>query len=123
MTEDDDAALRFLEIRTYRLVPGTRGKLHDLLTSGPLPALARYGITLVDYGPSVTDDDGVENYYLLRAFPSLAERQRREEAFYGGTEWRERWREDVLACIEDYHTVVIEVPPEVIAGMRHRRPS
>lgn len=47
---------------------------------------------------------------------SLAERDRLDdEACYGSEEWRRRWREDVLAGIEDYHTLVIETAPEVIA--------
>lgn len=112
--------LRFLEIRTYRLVPGTRDKLHALMAE-VAPVLARYGVTVVDHGPSLTDEDGHQEYYLLRAFRSLAEREELEQAFYGSAEWRERWREDVLACIEDYHTIVIEAGPEVIAGLTRPR--
>jgi hypothetical protein len=112
--------LRFLEIRTYRVVPGQRDRLHALMTD-VAPMLARYGITVVDHGPSVANDEGPQHYYLMRAFRSLAEREDLERAFYGSAEWREQWREDVLACIEDYHTVVVDTGPEVIAGLTRSR--
>ncbi len=113
-------ALRYLEIRTYRLVPGARDRLHALMTE-VAPVLVRYGITVVDHGPSVADDEGPQHYYLMRAFRSLAERDERERAFYGSAQWRERWRGDVLACIEDYHTIVVDAGPEVIAGLMRSR--
>lgn len=112
---------QILEIRTYRLVPGTRERLHEIMANGPIPALARYGITVLDYGPSLIDEDGQEGYYLIRAFASLSDREQREGAFYGGQEWRQKWREDVLACIEHFHTVVLETDSQAVAGLTRGR--
>lgn len=110
-----------LEIRTYRLVPGTRDTFHALVSTGPIPALARYGVRVVDYGPSLVREDGHDEYYLMRVFASLAERDRLERAFYTGDEWREQWRDKVLACVETFHTIVCEVTPAAVDAMTRQR--
>ena len=73
-----------------------------------LPMLQRYGIDVVGYGPSLEDGD---LYYLMRAFSSAALREDQLSAFYGSDEWRDNHRNSVLALIESYHTVVIELTP------------
>jgi hypothetical protein len=112
--------LQILEIRTYRLRAGTRDTFHRLATES-IAALSRYGIAVIDYGPSIVDDDGHVDYHLIRAYATLADRDRLEAAFYGGQEWRERWRDAILACIESYHTVVMTVPPEAIEALARPR--
>jgi hypothetical protein len=77
--------------------------------------LRRFKIDVVAYGPSLHDAD---SYYLMRAFPSLEERQRAEDAFYGSDEWRLGPREAVLAAIESYTTVVIGVDEATLRGLR-----
>lgn len=54
----------------------------------------------------------------MRAFASLAERERLEAAFYGGDDWRLDLRESVMSCVENYHTVVIEVADEAVGALR-----
>ncbi|HEX6420617.1 MAG TPA: NIPSNAP family protein [Acidimicrobiales bacterium] len=107
-----------LEIRTYRLKPGTRDAFVDLMRAEAAPLLARFGITVVDCGPSLVDEDGNEEAYLVRAFRSLEERQEQEEAFYGSDDWREGPREAVLAPIESFHTIVMEVTQEAVDALR-----
>jgi len=41
--------------------------------------LRRWKVDVVAYGPSLHDKD---SWYLMRAYPSLEERQRSEDAFY-----------------------------------------
>ena len=50
---------------------------------------------------SLHDND---SYFLMRAFPSVEERQRSEDAFYGSDEWRKGPREAILAAIDSYTT-------------------
>jgi hypothetical protein len=47
----------------------------------------------------------------MRAFSSAALREEQLSAFYGSDEWRDNHRNSVLALIESYHTVVIELTP------------
>lgn len=106
---------RILEIRSYNLKPGTRAAFHELFVNESLPLLKRRQVDVVAYGPSLHDED---SYYLMRAFPSLEEREQSEDAFYGSSEWREGPREAVLALIESYTTVVIELEEAVLEGLR-----
>jgi ketosteroid isomerase-like protein len=95
---------QIVEIRSYNLKPGTRDRFHELFQAEALPLLRRWKVEVVGYGPSLHDRD---SYYLMRAFPSLEERARSEDAFYASDEWRQGPREAILACIESYTTVVV----------------
>jgi hypothetical protein len=106
----------YLEIRSYNLKPGSRDEFHRLFVDKSLPMLEHWKVDTVASGPALQDQD---SYYLMRAFPSLQERERSEAAFYGSTEWREGPREAVLALIENYTTVVIEVDDDTLRGLRH----
>lgn len=104
-----------LEIRSYNLKPGTRDRFHALVERDALPMLRRWKIDVVAYGPSLHDAD---SYYLMRAFPSVGERQSVEDAFYASDEWRQGPREAVLAAIDSYTTAVIRVDNATLRGLR-----
>jgi NIPSNAP len=101
-----------IEIRTYRLVPGTRDDFLRVMREVALPLLGEHGITVVRFGPSLVDEDGFEEAYLVRRFASVEERAALEDAFYGSDAWHKGPREDVVSRIETYHTIVIDVPDE-----------
>jgi hypothetical protein len=105
---------RFLEIRTYKLRPGTRAEFDRTFREGALPLLARHGITVVGYGPSVHDDLG---YYLMRAYPSLERRQELLDRFYNSEEWVQNYDAPVMALIDQYSTVVIPATAELVAQL------
>jgi hypothetical protein len=106
-----------LEIRTYRCVPGRRDDFISVMRRRSIPLLATYGIQVVDFGRPLVDEEPWQEAYLMRAFPSLAERDRLEETFYGADDWRVGLREAVMSCIESYHTVVLDVADEVVAAL------
>jgi NIPSNAP len=107
-----------LEIRTYRLRPGSRRDFVEVMRADALPLLARQGVDVVAAGASLVDEDGYEEAYLIRAFPSLAERDRQEEAFYGSKGWRGGPREAIVSRIESYHTIVVETSAEAVEALR-----
>jgi hypothetical protein len=107
-----------LEIRSYNLKPGTREQFHQRFEREALPMLRRSKVDVVSYGPSLHDKD---SYFLMRAYPSLEERQRSEDAFYGSDEWKKGPREAVLADIENYTTIVIKIDAATIRGLRQSR--
>jgi hypothetical protein len=80
--------------------------------------LRRWSVDVVAHGPSLHDPSG---YYLMRAYDDLEHRQRSEDAFYGSAEWRSGPREPILALIESYGDVVLELDEATIDGLRHRR--
>jgi len=106
-----------LELRTYRLKPGTRDEFVRVMRE-VVPMLARHGIDVVDCGPSLVAEDGAEEAYLIRAFASIAERETLEDGFYGSDEWRQGPREAIVSRIESYHTIVIEVSEAAVAALR-----
>lgn len=107
-----------LEIRTYRLKPGTRDEFVRLMREVAVPLLTEAGIDTVRCGRSLVDEDGSEEAYLMRAFPSLQALEAQETAFYGGEAWRRGPREAILACIESYHSITIEAPAAAVDALR-----
>lgn len=99
-----DVERQVVEIRAYNLKPGARARFHRLFVEEALPLLEARGIEVVAWGPSLHDDD---SWFLVRAFPGLAERTRLEDAFYGSKAWREGPRAAVLELIESYTTIVL----------------
>ncbi len=106
---------RIVEVRSYNLKPGTRDRFHQRFLAEALPMLKRFQVDVVAYGPSLHDGD---SYYLMRSFPSVEDRERSEDAFYGSDEWRLGPREAVLADIDSYTTVVVRLDDATLAGLR-----
>ena len=106
---------RAVEIRSYTLKPGTRDAFDALMRGRALPLLHDFGMDVVACGPSPHDADA---YYLIRAWQDLAGRQASQDAFYGGTAWREGPREAILDLIAHYTSTVLLLDEATIAGLR-----
>jgi hypothetical protein len=104
-----------VEIRTYRLRAGSAPEFERLVRESAGPLLAQFGLDVVRHGPSVVDDD---HYVLIRCFDSIDERDRQEATFYGSDEWRSGPRAAVLDLIENYHEVVLDLPPQAVDVLR-----
>ena len=102
-----------LEMRLYKLRPGTRDAFDRVFREGALPMLGRHAITVVSCGPSLHDAD---SYFLIRAYPSLEQREKVLEKFYGSEEWLQNYDEKVMAMIESYNTVVVPASDPAIAA-------
>ncbi|HEX9350884.1 MAG TPA: NIPSNAP family protein [Gaiellaceae bacterium] len=110
-----EPAERVLDLRTYKLVAGGAEEFDRIFRERVLPMLERFGIEVVGYGPSLDDGD---LYYLMRAFASATQREEQLDAFYGSEEWRQKHREAVLALIETYHTLLVDLAPAMRGGGR-----
>src|SRR6267154_2382205 len=97
---------RIIEIRSYNLKPGTRSAYHQMVLEQALPLLQRSKMDVVAFGASPHDEN---SYYLIRAFADIDDLNRQEDAFYGSDDWRQGPREAILALIENYTSIVIEV--------------
>ncbi|GAA2695619.1 NIPSNAP family protein [Nonomuraea recticatena] len=107
-----------LELRTYRLKPGTRADFVHVMTTQVVPLLRGHGVDVVDCGASLVDENGREEAYLIRAFPSLQAHREQEEAFYNSDAWLRGPREEVVSRLEGYHSIVIEASPEAVQALR-----
>ncbi len=104
-----------VEFRTLNLKPGTRSEFQRVYVERSLPLLRKWGQDVVAHGPSLHDDD---TFYVIRRFGSLADREKSEDAFYGSDDWRKGPREAILALIESYTDIVLELDEETIKGLR-----
>ena len=104
-----------IEIRSYTLKPGTREEFHRLFLEQAFPMLQRWNVDVVAYGPSLHDQD---SYFLMRRYDSPAQREESENAFYGSDEWRQGPRESIIALIENYTEIVLELDEATIDGLR-----
>lgn len=106
---------RVLEIRLYKLRPGTRAAFHKRFASEILQMLARSGIAVVAAGPSLHDAD---SFFLMRAFADAEERESSLASFYAGPEWLTKHEEAVMGMIDTYNTVVVDADPAAIDALR-----
>ena len=106
---------QLIEIRSYNLKPGTREEFHRLFLQEAFPMLQRWNVDVVAYGPSIHDQD---SYFLMRRFDTLARREESENAFYGSDEWKQGPREAIVALIENYTEIVLELDKATIDGLR-----
>ena len=105
----------FLEIRSYNLKPGTREEFHRLFLEEAFPMLQRWHVDVVAYGPSLHDQD---SYFLMRRYDSPAQREESEDNFYGSDEWKQGPRESIIALIENYTEIVLELNEVTVQGLR-----
>src|SRR5262249_17331297 len=104
-----------VEFRSLSLKPGTREKFLRLYIEQSLPLLKHWNMDVVAYGPSLHDEN---MYYVIRRFDSLAQREQMEDAFYGSDDWRQGPREALLALIENYTDIVLELDDVAVQGLR-----
>ncbi|MCI0609552.1 MAG: NIPSNAP family protein [Anaerolineae bacterium] len=105
----------FIEIRSLNLKPGTREEFHRLYIEEALPLLKRWDFDVVAHGPSLYDEN---SYYVIRRFDSLAQREQMEDAYYASDDWRKGPREAMLALIENYTDIVLELDEVTVQGLR-----
>jgi len=107
--------MRVVEIRSYRLQPGSRARFHALLGQQSLPLMAAAGIDVLAFGPSLLGDD---DYYLIRAFADLADLQSSQEAFYASPAWRCGPRQAIIELIESDSNVVLQMSESAVEALR-----
>jgi NIPSNAP protein len=106
---------RLVEIRSYKLQPGSAQAFHDTVVSAALPLLEAAGMEVVAFGPSPHEAD---TYFLVRAFDDLAQRNAQEDAFYGSPAWRQGPREAIVSRIHSMLDTLLWLSPESIADLR-----
>ena len=108
---------QFIEIRSLNLKAGSREEFHRLYIERALPLLKRWNFDVVKHGPSLHDEN---TYYMIRRFDSLAQREQMEYSFYSSDDWRKGPREAMLALIESYTDIVLELDEVTVQGLRKK---
>ncbi len=106
---------RLIEIRTYRLLPGTLAAFHHAMRTKAVPMLKANGMDVVAYGLS---DHEEETYFLIRSYESREAVNNEQAAFYGSDEWRLGPRAQLVDRIQTYVNTLVWVSEDAIASMR-----
>jgi quinol monooxygenase YgiN len=106
---------RLLEIRTYRLKPGTIEAFHDAVHTKAVPMLQAKGMDVVAYGRS---DHEEETYFLARSYTSREALEREQAEFYGSEDWKLGPRSELVDRIQTYMNTLIWLSEVAVASMR-----
>lgn len=108
-------AKRLIEIRSYKLKPGTGAAFHGVVSGDAIPLVRASGMDVVAFGHSAHDPD---RYFLIRAFDGLEHRETSQNAFYSSDAWREGPREAIVGQIETYVDTVLWLSEAALAELR-----
>ncbi|HEV3469893.1 MAG TPA: NIPSNAP family protein [Pyrinomonadaceae bacterium] len=97
-----------VEVRSYRIKPGRRAEFIRLFETRAVPALRAHGMQVL--GP-LLDLENPNKFVWLRSFPSLEERERMRDAFYGGDVWKNELEAVAMPLLESYDVVLCETSP------------
>jgi quinol monooxygenase YgiN len=97
-----------VEVRSYRIKPGRRDEFIKLFESRAVPALRAHGMQVL--GPML-DVENPNKFVFLRSFPSLEERERMKDAFYGGELWKNELEPLAMPMLDSYDVILCETSP------------
>lgn len=94
-----------VEVRSYRIKPGHRAEFIELFEKRAIPALRSYGMQVL--GP-LLDVENPNKFVWLRSFPSLEERERMRNDFYGGDLWKNELEAIAMPMLDSYDVILCE---------------
>ncbi|HEV2912975.1 MAG TPA: NIPSNAP family protein [Pyrinomonadaceae bacterium] len=97
-----------IEVRSYRIKPGRRAEFIELFEKRAVPALRSHGMKII--GP-LLDVENPNKFVWLRAFPSLDDRDRMKEAFYGSDLWKNELEAIAMPMLDSYDVILCETSP------------
>ncbi len=100
-----------VEMRTYKLKPGTRAEFVETFRSRSIPAHEEIGMKILGPFLSIEDPD---TFFFMRGFPDLASREPMKAKFYEGELWKNELEKVVMPMIEKYDVVLVDDPEGMI---------
>ena len=94
-----------VEVRAYRIKPGHREEFIRLFETRAIPALRAHGMKI--QGPFI-DLENPNKFVWLRSFPSLEERERMKNDFYGGELWKRELEKIAMPLLDSYDVILCE---------------
>ena len=101
-----------VEVRSYRIKPGKRDEFIKMFETRAVPGQREYGIQIV--GPFL-DVENPNKFVFLRSFPSLEERERMKDAFYGGELWKNELEAIAMPMLDSYDVILCETSDGYVA--------
>ena len=100
-----------VEMRTYKLRAGCRGRFLEIFRTKSMPAHAEIGMKIL--GPFLSIDDE-DTFFFMRGFPDLQSREPMKAKFYEGELWKRELENLLMPMIEKYEVVLVEDKEGVI---------
>jgi hypothetical protein len=100
-----------IEMRTYKLKPGTRDRFLEIFRTKSVPAHAQIGMKILGPFLSIEDPD---TFFFMRGFPDLASREPMKAQFYEGELWKNELENTLMPMIEKYDVVLVQDPQGLI---------
>ena len=101
-----------IEMRTYKLKPGTRSQFVEIFRSTSMPAHAEIGMKILGPFLSIEDPD---TFFFMRGFPDLDSREPMKAKFYEGELWKNELEQVLMPMIEKYDVVLVDDPENLIS--------
>jgi heme-degrading monooxygenase HmoA len=93
-----------VEMRTYKLKPGTRPQFLEVFRTRSVPAHDAIGMKILGPFLSIEDPD---TFFFMRGFPDLASREPMKAQFYEGELWKNELENLLMPMIEKYDVVLV----------------
>ena len=102
-----------IEMRTYKLKPGTRAEFLQIFRAKSMPAHAAIGMKILGPFLSIEDPD---MFFFMRGFPDLPSREPMKAQFYEGELWKSELESVLMPMLEKYEVVLVDDPTVRSAG-------
>lgn len=106
--------MKLIEIRTYKLKPGTAGRFVAAFRDA-LPLVRASGMDVIAFGRS---DHEQETFHLIRAYNDRAQLEAQQDAFYSSEAWRTGPREPLIACLEEHLNTLLWLSEQSVEDLR-----
>jgi hypothetical protein len=100
-----------IEMRTYKLKPGTRTRFLEIFRARSIPKHAELGMKIL--GPFLSVDSP-DTFFFMRGFPDLASREPMKASFYEGDLWKRELEQVLMPMIDKYEVVLVDDPGNLI---------
>jgi hypothetical protein len=100
-----------VEMRTYKLKPGTRARFLEIFRSKSIPKHLELGMKILGPFLSVENPD---TFFFMRGFPDLASREPLKTSFYDGDLWKRELEHVLMPMIDKYEVVLVDDPGNLI---------
>jgi hypothetical protein len=94
-----------IEMRTYKLKPGSREKFLAIFRTQSMPAHAEIGMRILGPWPSIEDRNV---FFFMRGFPDLRSREPMKAKFYEGRLWKQELESVLMPMIESFDVVLVD---------------
>jgi NIPSNAP len=94
-----------IEMRTYKLKPGTRERFLQLFRTQSVPTHRELGMKML--GPFLSVEDA-DTFFFMRGFPDLASREPLKAKFYEGELWKRELEHVMMPMIDKFDVVLVE---------------